>query len=58
VCYIYGVTRLILLVAVYGAFESPRGAVYNLGLRMRLVGEYGPATVEPASLGRVKVVYR
>lgn|GEM_PF-1790191 len=57
-CYIYGVKKLILLVAVSGAFDSPRGAVYNLGLRMKLVGEYGSTAVEPASLGRVKVGYR
>ena len=43
---------------VSGAYDSPTGDIYSLGLRMKLVGDYGPSTVEPASLGRVKVVYR
>jgi hypothetical protein len=44
---------------VCGAIDSPNGAIYNLGLRMKLVGEYGgPMAVEPASLGRVKAGWR
>jgi hypothetical protein len=44
---------------VSGAYDSPTGAIYNLGLRIKLVGEYDGSTgVEPASLGWVKAIYR
>lgn len=43
---------------VAGVYDDPIGGVYTLGLRTKLVGEYGPTAVEPASLGRVKVGYR